>query len=251
MRKRMRHQQQFPILNLAPRASISIPQFDEVNRPVVFRAPRHSLKFAQFRIDLHKRARPQQRIHAQILQPDIAVFSVANVETLYQSDRDIPPNLYHPRQQIRIIQIESAVELNRKRYRPLGIGIFNGHQMRVGQTRGKLPLRQPLQIHAEQRHQVRKLEAVNAAQAVQLENTRYRARILKLRKPRIRNREFRIGLQLGDFLAFLGHFAHSDPEPQTNIAQLLSRLADVRYHGPRWYPETARIANPGRTELGI
>src|SRR5216683_353803 len=75
-------QQQMPVLQLAPSASIAIAQFHKINGAIEFGTPTHRLDFAHARVNLHKRARTKQRIEGHVLKPDVSVEAVADVEVL-------------------------------------------------------------------------------------------------------------------------------------------------------------------------
>jgi len=57
-----------------PGTAVTISHFNKIDWPIVFVCPAGVLHLLSGRVDQHKAARPQQRLHAVILQPDIAVM---------------------------------------------------------------------------------------------------------------------------------------------------------------------------------
>jgi hypothetical protein len=53
----MWNQKQAAILQFAPGTRVAIPQFDEIDRPVIFRAPSAGLNFSHILIHLHEGSR--------------------------------------------------------------------------------------------------------------------------------------------------------------------------------------------------
>jgi hypothetical protein len=56
-----------PLFDFAPTTNVRVPQFDKVNWPVEFRPPGSVLDPALIPVDLHERARANERIHREIV----------------------------------------------------------------------------------------------------------------------------------------------------------------------------------------
>jgi hypothetical protein len=78
----MRHQQQVAPLQLAPGASVPLPQLDEKDGPIVFRTPSTRTDFPHPLVHLNERSRAQQRKQSVVLQAYIPIKTVAQVEML-------------------------------------------------------------------------------------------------------------------------------------------------------------------------
>ena len=103
-----------PILHLAPRTGISVAQLYEINGSVKLGAPALRVDFANARIDLHKRSRPQKGIESEVLQPNVAVLAVFDIQMLNQGDGDLAPQFNDTRYQAGVVDIERAVEAYRE-----------------------------------------------------------------------------------------------------------------------------------------
>jgi len=99
-------QQQMPVLQLAPSASIAIAQFHKIYGAVELRTPAHGLDFAHAWVNLHKRAGAKERVQSHVLKADISVEAVANVEVLDQRDGNFAPDFDEAGEEIRVVDIE-------------------------------------------------------------------------------------------------------------------------------------------------
>ena len=93
----MRNEQELIAVLFAPRAGVTIPQFDEIDGSVVFGTPLKRVDFSHCSINLHKRARAQERIKSQIIETDVPVQAMLEVKVLDQGDRHFPPDFHHSR----------------------------------------------------------------------------------------------------------------------------------------------------------
>jgi len=107
-------QQQMPVLQLTPSASVAVAQFHKINGAVEFRAPAHGLDFAHARVNPHKRAGAKQGVESNVLKPDVAVEAVANVEVLDQRDGHFAPDFDEAGEEIGVVDVERAIETNGK-----------------------------------------------------------------------------------------------------------------------------------------
>jgi len=125
-------QQQMPVLQLAPRASIAIAQFHKINGAVELRAPAHGLDFAHAWVNLHKRAWTKQRVESHVLKPDVAVETVANVEMLDEGDGNFAPDFDEAGEEIGVVDVEGAIEANGERDGTLLVINFEIGEVGVG-----------------------------------------------------------------------------------------------------------------------
>jgi hypothetical protein len=92
--------------------------------------------------------------------------------------------------------------------------------MREG--RGELMLGNLVQVQAEEKHEVRKFDAVDGSQGVELENAGDGIGIFELRQPRIGNLEFGIFFFLGDFLAQAFHIARGYSQTGAQFSKMIT-----------------------------
>src|SRR6266446_9113850 len=107
-------QQQMPVLQLAPSASIAIAQFHKINGAIELRTPTHGLDFAHAGVDVHKRARTKERVESHIPQPDVSVEAVANIEVLDEGDGNFAPDFDEAGKEIGVVDVEGGIEADRK-----------------------------------------------------------------------------------------------------------------------------------------
>jgi hypothetical protein len=189
------------ILHFAPRTCVTIPEFDEIDGAVEFRAPAQGLNFAHALIHLNERAGTQQGVKREILKSNIAIEGVAQVQVLQQGDGNFTPDLNHAREQVGVIEVEGAIKADGEGKGSVRVVNLEIRKMRMREGRGELMLGNLVQVQAEEKHEVRKFDAVDGSQGVELENAGDGIGIFELRQPRIGNLEFGIFFFLGDFLA--------------------------------------------------
>jgi len=209
------------VLKIAPRASVAVTQLHKINWPVEFRAPALRLDFADARIDLHKGARPQQRVQHQILKADVTVLAVADVQLLDERDGNFAPNLDHARDEIGVVEIKGAVEADGEGNGAFRVIHFESSEMGLRQGRGELVQSESLQIDPVQKQQIGELDAVNGTEAIQFEDAGDGVGVFDLRQPGIGNLKFRIALRFGNFLAEFSNVAGGDAQTCAQVLELL------------------------------
>jgi hypothetical protein len=100
------------VLQLAPRASITIAQFHKINGAVELRTPAHGLDFAHAWVNLHKRARAKQRVESHVLKTNVTVKAVPNIEVLDEGDGNFAPDFNEAGKEISVVDVEGAIEAN-------------------------------------------------------------------------------------------------------------------------------------------
>src|SRR5580658_8030912 len=99
----MRNQRDLRSPHFAPRTSIPIPQFQEIDRAVELCAPVGGRGPGGPIVDLDERPGTQERVHRVVLQSDVAILTVTYVELLNQRDGHFAPDLDHPRDEAGLI----------------------------------------------------------------------------------------------------------------------------------------------------
>jgi hypothetical protein len=90
---------QVTLSDFTPTANIFISQLDEKNRSLVFVFPMDGQNLSLISIDLHDRARPDERVHGVIFEPNQAIDVLPHVEMLDQAYRNFAPDLDQSGQQ--------------------------------------------------------------------------------------------------------------------------------------------------------
>src|SRR5580658_872261 len=72
----------------------------------MFVLPFHGGDFDLTSVDLHNRTGTQNREHRVIGHADETIHTFAEVELLKQADRNLTPNLYKSRQQVRLVKLD-------------------------------------------------------------------------------------------------------------------------------------------------
>ena len=89
---------------------------------------------------------------------------------LNQRDRHFAPDFHHARKQICIVHVKRAIEAHRKRNRFVRVVDFELREVRFWQRRGKLMLRQVLEIDAVEQQNVAELDAIDRTQTIKFKN---------------------------------------------------------------------------------
>jgi hypothetical protein len=111
----VREKQEITVLNFAPGTGIAVAKLHEKNWAIMLGAPAGGANFANFLIDLDKRAWAQQRVQGVITQADVAVQTVTQIEVLNERDRHFAPYFDHAIQQVSVVNIEGTIEADRER----------------------------------------------------------------------------------------------------------------------------------------
>src|SRR5258707_15051762 len=83
----MRNDQKLVAVQFAPAAGISIPQFNEVDGSFVLIVPDYCVQLMVLGIDAHKGAWPDERIHGEVVQTNVAIQDCRGTSTFVRSDR--------------------------------------------------------------------------------------------------------------------------------------------------------------------
>ncbi len=219
----MGQQQQMPVLQLAPRASIAIAQFHKIYGAVELRTPAHGLDFAHAGVNLHKRAGAKQRVEGHILKPDVSVEAAANIEVLDEGDGNFAPNFDEAGKEIGVVDVEGGIEANGEGHGTLGVINFEIGEVGGGQRSGQLIAAEVLQVDAVKQQKVGEPDAVDGAETVELKNAGDRIRVFDLREPSVGDVKLGITFGFCDLLAEVGHFTCGDAQTETNGFELFTR----------------------------
>jgi len=107
MRKRVRLHHEPRTILVEPSTAVAIPYFDEVYRAVMFGSP-VTVNLAHRYIYEHDAAWPQQRHHAPVRRPNIAIYVMA--VAICKNALKVAPFLHHARQKLRAPWIESGIK---------------------------------------------------------------------------------------------------------------------------------------------
>src|SRR5258705_987264 len=83
----MRNDQKLVAVQLAPAARISIPQFNEVDGSFVLIVPDYCAQLMLLGIDAHEGAWPDERIHGEVVQTNVAIQGCRGTSAFVRSDR--------------------------------------------------------------------------------------------------------------------------------------------------------------------
>src|SRR6266404_1711031 len=222
-RERVGQQQQMPVLQLAPRASIAIAQFHKIYGAVELRTPAHGLDFAHAGVNLHKRAGAKQRVEGHILKPDVSVEAAANIEVLDEGDGNFAPNFDEAGKEIGVVDVEGGIEANGEGHGTLLVINFEIGEVGGGQRSGHLIAAEALQVNAVKEQEVGELDTVDGAETVELENAGNGIGVFDLREPCVGDVKLGITFGFGDLLAEVRHFTRGDAQTETNGFELFAR----------------------------
>lgn len=163
-------QDKFVIENAAPAAHESIPRFDEVDRPLIFRSPDALLEFVPGFIDLDKGTRHDQGIHGEILHTNVPIRMVAGEQLRKVAQWDQAPLLNHPPQIHCLLRVEARIK--RQRHLHHGRILQGAGDVRAGRFRQVQIGRCIVCVNSKPGQQLFYIAAVDNAQGVKAVETR-------------------------------------------------------------------------------
>jgi hypothetical protein len=79
--------------DFTPAADIFFAQLDKKNGSLVFVFPVNGKNLPLISVYLHDRTRPDERVHRIVVEPNQAIYALAKVKVLDQTDRNFSPDL--------------------------------------------------------------------------------------------------------------------------------------------------------------
>src|ERR1700690_2982027 len=182
-RKRMGNKGNLRAAYFAPRTRVAFPQFNEKNWPVKFSAPIRGRHTRSVAVNLHEGARAKERVHTEILHPNVAILAMADIEFLNQRDGNFSPHFDHSGDEACLVEAETSVESNGEGDRLFGIRGFERSQVSIGGGQGQLITGAGIQVYAKNTEQVVEFHAVNHAHAEEFVDAGDRTGVFKLSEP--------------------------------------------------------------------
>jgi len=200
------------LLDLAPAADVFVPQFHEVNRTVEFGPPGSVFDPALIPIDLHERARTDERIHREIAEADVTVHGFTQVQVLDQPDRNLPPNLHQPAEQRRFIELQLLARPQGK-HDLLNVTLIGpGDEMRFPQPEERLIAADVARTKPEERDDIRPAVPVDDTEAVKLVDAGRIGAVLHIVQPSAGDEEIPVLFVFGKLQAARFHLAQGERE---------------------------------------
>lgn len=108
MRKRVRLHHEPRTILVKPSTTVPIAYFDEIHRPVMFCSPVTVVNLPHRYIDEHDASWPQQRHHAPVRRPNIAIYVMTIA--ICENALKVAPFFHHARQKLRAPRIEGGIK---------------------------------------------------------------------------------------------------------------------------------------------
>ena len=162
----VRHQPQFPAVEFAPAANISVvAHLDEIDRTIEFGRPSPVENLPLGWVDLHERTWANKVAHGVIVEPHQTIERLAGAEQTRQTDGNIAPNHGQLRKQIGLRQCLFLPESQREDHR---FRFFFGLRQQAGLRHAVdgLVLGEVAHAQVEQRVEISPAPAIDGAEGV-------------------------------------------------------------------------------------
>ncbi len=164
-------------MQLAPAAGVGIPQFDEVYGSLVLIVPGGQLQLMLPGIDSHERARPDQRIHGEVVQTNVTIGGWRGAASLLQRE-------WHPdwqscsRHETGTTLAKAGTRRGRKGLGELVILVFCRHELSQMWISNGLVFLNLTNINVIKPDQIEELNVIDHAQTEKLANAWLRYALL-------------------------------------------------------------------------
>src|SRR5881392_276910 len=176
----MRNDAQDLAFQFTPAIRIALSKLKEVDGTLKLILSRIRINLGVLVIYLDESARTNHRIQRVVIHPNESVEIFPKRKILNERDRNFTPSLHHAREEIRLLDPCSWIELRRETYTTFRVVNLGRNEMSSGQFDGKASCVDLVQVDSKEQKEVHEVNSIECAQCEEFVDTRDPGRVLDL-----------------------------------------------------------------------
>ncbi len=160
----MRHDAEDIAVQSAPAICIALSKLKEVDGPLKLVLSRIRINSGVLVIYLDESAGTDHRVQREVIHPNESVEIFPKRKILNERDRNFTPSLHHAREEIRLLDPCSWIELRRETYTTFRVVNLGRNEMSSGQFDGKASCVDLVQVDSKEQKEVHEIDSIERAE---------------------------------------------------------------------------------------